>query len=55
MTDADYRVPDPDEFPDLPPPDDEVNSAARSCSAILIIVVAVALIACVMFSIALLD
>jgi hypothetical protein len=55
MTDVEYRAPDPDDFPELPPPDEEVNSAARSCSAILIIVVAVGLIACVMFAIALLD
>ncbi len=52
MTDVEYRVPDPDDFPDLPPPDEEVNSAARSCSAILIIAVAVGLILCVSLAIA---
>lgn len=55
MTDVDYRAPNPDDFSDLPPPDEEVASAARSCSAILVIVVVVGLIACVMFSIALLN
>jgi hypothetical protein len=55
MTDVDYRASDPDDFPEQPPPDGEVNSAARSCSAILIIVIVVALIACVMFAIALFD
>ena len=53
--DPEYRTPDPDDFPDMPPPEDEVNSAARSCSAIMIIVIIVGLIACVMFGIALLD
>jgi hypothetical protein len=52
MTDVDYRASDPDDFPEQPPPDGEVNSAARSCSAIIIIVAAIGLILCVSLAIA---
>ena len=40
---------------DVQVPEDEVKSAARSCSAIIIIVVIVALITCVMAGIAMFD
>ena len=42
-----------DEFIDLDVAQDEVVSAARSCSVILVIVVAVALVVCVAFALTL--
>ena len=43
----------PDEFEDVPVAEDEVRSAARSCSAILVIIAIVGAIACIMLGIAL--
>jgi hypothetical protein len=43
----------PDEFDDVPVAEDEVRSAARSCSAILVIIAIVGAIACIMLGIAL--
>jgi len=43
----------PDEFEDVPVSEDDVRSAARSCSAILVIIAIVGTIACIMLGIAL--
>ncbi|HEX3303377.1 MAG TPA: hypothetical protein VHR64_10890 [Thermomicrobiales bacterium] len=43
----------PDEFEDVPVAEDDVRSAARSCSAILVIIAIVGAIACIMLGIAL--
>jgi len=52
MIDRDDLIP-PDEYEDAPVAEDEVRSAARSCSAILIIIAIVGVIACIMLGIAL--
>ena len=43
----------PEDYEEIPVAEDEVRSAARSCSAILVIIVIVGAIACIMLGIAL--
>jgi hypothetical protein len=43
----------PNEYEEMPISEDDVRSAARSCSAILVIIAIVGAIACVMLGIAL--
>jgi hypothetical protein len=52
MTDREDPIA-PDDFEDVPVAEVEVRAAARSCSAILVIIAIVGAIACVMFGIAL--
>jgi hypothetical protein len=56
ISERDDGSPAIDEFDGATPiAEDEVISAARSCSAIIVIVIIVGIVTCVMFGIALLD